>query len=61
MADEPKDTETPKPDEATAEQSEKDKAMSRIADEAAGKGRKTNQRYDQQRGTFPRGGPSGMS
>jgi len=55
--------ETPKVDESKpSKTSEAErKKMSRIADEAAGKARKTSERYDQQHGTFPRGGPSGVS
>lgn len=63
MPAKPENPETPKVDEAEPSKiSETDrKRMSRIADEAAGKARKTSERYDQQHGTFPRGGPSGVS
>jgi hypothetical protein len=35
--------------------------MNRIANEAAAKAGKRENRYDQNHGTFPRGGPSGVS
>lgn len=37
------------------------KQIKRLADEAAEKARKTEKRYDEQHGTFPRSGPSGMA
>lgn len=61
MPKEPEKPETPKanePDDPKAAEKEK---MGRIADQAAAKGLKTTKRYDRQRGTFPRGGPSGMA
>jgi hypothetical protein len=61
MPNEPKDPKTPPADESTTAKTQKDIGMKRIADEAAGKARKTVKRYDQRRGTFPRGGPSGMA
>lgn len=61
MPNEPENSKTPKLDESKASKTAQDKKMSRIADEAAAKARKTGKRYDQQHGTFPRGGPSGMA
>jgi hypothetical protein len=61
MPNEPKDPKTAPMDESTTAKTQKDKGMKRIADEAAGKARKTEKRYDQRRSTFPRGGPSGMA
>lgn len=40
---------------------QKEKQIKRLADEAAAKARKTEKRYDEQHGTFPRSGPSGMA
>jgi hypothetical protein len=61
MPNEPKDPKAPPMDEPSAARIQRDKAMKRIADEAAGKARKTSRRNDQRQGTFPRGGPSGMA
>lgn len=59
MTKETEKPETPKAND-DAKSAEK-KQIGRIADEAARKGLKTTKKYDRQRGTFPRGGPSGMA
>jgi hypothetical protein len=61
MPNETENPRTPKPDEPKAAKTPEDKKISHIADEAAAKARKTERRYDRQRTTFPRGGPSGMA
>jgi hypothetical protein len=61
MPNETENPKTPKLDESKASKTPEDKKISRIADEAAAKARKTGKRYDRQHGTFPRGGPSGMA
>jgi hypothetical protein len=61
MPNEPKDPKAPPRDEPSAAKIQSDKAIKRIADEAAGKARKTARRSEQRQGTFPRGGPSGMA
>lgn len=61
MPKEPEKTETPKAKESDDPKAAEKKKIGRIADEAAQKGLKTTKRYDRSRGTFPRGGPSGMA
>ena len=61
MAKEPEKPDTPKANETDDPKAAEKKKMGRIADEAARKGLKTTKRYDRDRGTFPRGGPSGMA
>jgi hypothetical protein len=61
MPKEPEKPETPKGNESDDLKAAEKKKIGRIADEAARKGLKTTKRYDRGRGTFPRGGPSGMA
>lgn len=61
MTKETEKPETPKANESDDAKSAEKKQIGRIADEAARKGLKTTKKYDRQRGTFPRGGPSGMA
>jgi hypothetical protein len=61
MANEQEPTITPETDESIAAKAAQSKQMERIANEAADRLRKTERRYDQQHGSFPRGGPSGMA
>lgn len=61
MANETENPKTPKLEESKTAKTPENKKMRRIADEAAGKARKTTERFDRQHGTFPRGGPSGMA
>lgn len=60
----PKESENlrpPQPEESKNARTQKEKQINRLADEAAAKARKTEKRYDNQHGPFPRGGPSGMA
>lgn len=61
MPNHPENARAPEPVESEASQKEKEKLLKRLADKAATKARETERRYDQQHGTFPRGGPSGMA
>lgn len=60
----PNQSENPTPAEmekSKMAKTQKEKQIKRLADEAAAKARKTEKRYDEQHGTFPRSGPSGMA
>ena len=61
MTNEPEKPKTPEQEESSTASSQKREQIKRLADKAAAKGRETERRYDQQHGTFPRGGPSGMA
>ncbi len=61
MPNEPETLKTPELDESKIQETPEDKKMDRIANEAAAKAGKRENRFDRNRGTFPRGGPSGMA
>lgn len=61
MPNQPENPKPPELEESKTVGTRKQKQMKRLADEAAAKARKTERRYDEQHGTFPRGGPSGMA
>ena len=61
MANEPENTNPPQQDQSNTVETPEQHRIDRIADEAAGKARNRQNRYDQQHGSFPRGGPSGVS
>ena len=61
MPNEPETLKTPELDESKIQETPEDKKMNRIANKAAAKAGKRENRFDQNRGTFPRGGPSGMA
>lgn len=61
MPNDSENPKTPKPEDSSTSGPPTDEQLNRIAEEAAVKARETERRYDQQHGTFPRGGPSGMA
>ena len=61
MANEPEKTNPPQQDQSNTVETPEQSRINRIADEAAAKGRKRQNRYDQEQGSFPRGGSSGMA
>ncbi len=61
MANEPEPTNPPQQDQSNTAETPEQKRIDRIANQAAAKGRKRQNRYDQNQGPFPRGGPSGMA
>jgi len=61
MPDEPESPKTPEPDESKTTDAAENEEINRIANQAAGKALRTQERYDRNRTTFPRGGPSGVS
>jgi hypothetical protein len=61
MPNEPESPKAPELDESKTSETAETKEMDHIADKAAGKALRTEERYDQNRSTFPRGGPSGVA
>ena len=61
MQNQPENTRASEPVSSETSKKEKETLLKRLADKAATKARETERRYDQQHGTFPRGGPSGMA
>ncbi len=61
MPNEPESPKTPEPDESKTTDAAENEAINRIANEAAGKALRTEERYDRNRSTFPRGGSSGVA
>lgn len=61
MTNEPENPKTPEVEDSKSARTHERERIKRLADKAAAKGSETERRYDQQHGTFPRGGPSGMA
>jgi hypothetical protein len=61
MANEPETKNPPQQDQSNTVETPEKNRIDRIANKVAGKARKRQNRYDQQQGSFPRGGPSGMA
>ena len=61
MANEPETKNPPQQDQSNTVETPEQKRIDRIANKVAGKARKRQNRNDQQQGSFPRGGPSGMA
>ena len=61
MANEPEKTNPPQQDQSNTVETPEKSRIDRIANKAAGKARSRQNRNDQQQGSFPRGGPSGMA
>jgi hypothetical protein len=61
MANEPETKNPPQQDQSNTVETPEQNRIDRIANKVAGKARKRQNRYDQQQGSFPRGGPSGMA
>ena len=61
MANEPETTNPPQQDQSNTVETPEQNRIDRIADQAAAKARKRQNRYDKEHGSFPRGGPSGMA
>ncbi len=61
MPNEPENPKTPELDESKTSETPEQKKMNRIANKLAAKAGKRESLYDQNHGTFPRGGSSGMA
>ena len=61
MANEPETTNPPQQDQSNTVETPEQNRIDRIANQAAGKARNRQNRNDQDQGSFPRGGPSGMA
>jgi hypothetical protein len=61
MANEPETTNPPQQDQSNTVETPEQNRIDRIADQAAAKARNRQNRVDQEHGSFPRGGPSGMA
>ncbi len=61
MLNEPEIVRTTEPDEPKTTETPEDKQLDRVADDLAAKAGKRENLYDRNHGTFPRGGPSGVS
>jgi hypothetical protein len=61
MANEPETTNPPQQDQSNTVETPEQNRIGRIADEAAARARNRQNRHDQEQGSFPRGGPSGMA
>jgi hypothetical protein len=61
MANEPETTNPPQQDQSNSVETPEQNRIDRIADQAAAKARNRQNRQDQEHGSFPRGGPSGMA
>lgn len=61
MSNETRKPEASKPEVSKSTTTPEEREKSKIAEEAAAKGLRTQKRYDRNHGTFPRGGPSGMA
>ncbi len=61
MPNEPESLKTPELDESKTSETPEQKKMNSIANKAAAKAGKRENFFDRNRGTFPRGGPSGMA
>src|SRR5580658_414335 len=61
MANEPETTNPPQQDQSNTVETPEQNRIDRIADQAAAKARNRQNRHDQEHGSFPRGGPSGMA
>lgn len=61
MPNEPEKPKTSEPDETNTSETPEEKRINSIANKAAAKAGKRERLFDQNQGTFPRGGPSGMA
>ena len=61
MLNEPEIVRTTEPDESETTETPEEKQVDRVADDLAAKAGKRENLFDQNHGTFPRGGPSGVS
>ncbi len=61
MPNEPESLKTPERDESKTSETPEQKKMNRIANKLAAKAGKRERLFDQNHGTFPRGGSSGMA
>ena len=61
MANEPEPTNPPQQDQSNTVETPEQTRIDRIANQAAAKARNRQNRNDQEQGSFPRGGPSGMA
>ena len=61
MLNEPEIVRTTEPDESKTTETPEEKQVDRVADDLAAKAGKRENLFDRNHGTFPRGGPSGVS
>jgi hypothetical protein len=61
MPNEPESPKAPELDESKTSETAETKEMDRIANKAAGKALRTEERYDRDRSMPPKGGPSGVA